>query len=111
MQPSQVSQCKLWRTVCGWHCACCLRAATSTAIMNATDKISPPPVMRYVPQLSMQTVDPWPEYVLDTDLDMDGELAVKRANDYKAGNTKPLEGQRSSGGSIQPPRANDLRRL
>jgi hypothetical protein len=30
---------------------------------------------------------------------MDGELAVKRANDYKAGKTKPLAGERSTGGS------------
>jgi len=44
-----------------------------------------------------------PEYVLDKDLVMDGELAQKRINDYKAGNTKALDGARSAGGSTAMP--------
>jgi hypothetical protein len=64
-----------------------------------SDKISPAAGDAVHAATVMQTVDPWPEYVLDTDIITDGELAVKRANDYKAGETKPLLGERSTGGS------------
>lgn len=51
----------------------------------------------------MQTVDPWPEYVLDTDIAMDDEVALKRANDCKAGKTKELDGARAAGGNTAQP--------
>ncbi len=76
-----------------------LLAGCSSAHTTRTDKISPAAGDALHSAMVMQTVDPWPEYVLDTDIVMDGELAVKRANDYKAGKTKPLAGERSTGGS------------
>ena len=76
-----------------------LFAGCSQSNLSHSDKISPTSGDAVHAAALLQTVDPWPEYVLDTDVQMDGELAVKRANDYKLGQTKPLSGERSTGGS------------
>lgn len=78
---------------------CLLFAGCSHSNLTHSDKISPTAGDAVRAAALMQTVDPWPDYVLDTDVDMNGELAVKRVNDYKKGETKPLEGERSTGGS------------
>ena len=80
-----------------------LAGCNSYSHMTRSDKISPAAGDAVYAARTMQTVDPWPEYVLDTDIAMDGELAYKRATDYKAGNTKPLEAERSGGGSTAQP--------
>ncbi|MDX1716809.1 MAG: hypothetical protein R3287_07865 [Anderseniella sp.] len=80
-----------------------LAGCNSYSHMTRSDKISPAAGDAVYAARTMQTVDPWPEYVLDTDIAMDGELAHKRATDYKAGNTKPLEAERSGGGSTAQP--------
>ena len=98
MQLSPSKSIKLWHTV-GMTALCLLFAGCSQSNIERTDKISDASGDAVRAATVMQTVDPWPEYVLDTDIDMDGELAVKRANDYKIGKTKPLQGERSSGGS------------
>ncbi len=87
-----------------WHGAgtallCLLFAGCSQSNLTHSDKISPTSGDAVRAAAVLQTVDPWPEYVLDTDVDMDGELAVKRVEDYQKGETKPLEGERSTGGS------------
>jgi len=87
-----------------WHgtritLICLLFAGCSQSNLSHSDKISASSGDAVSAAALLQTVDPWPEYVLDTDIDMDGELAVKRANDYKKGQTKPIEGERSTGGS------------
>jgi hypothetical protein len=87
-----------------WHgtrvtLICLLSAGCSQSNLTHSDKISPASGDAVRAAALLQTVDPWPDYVLDTDVSMDGELAVKRVNDYKKGETKPLEGERSTGGS------------
>ena len=98
MQLSPSKSIKLWHTV-GMTALCLLFTGCSQSNIERTDKISAASGDAVRAATVMQTVDPWPEYVLDTDIDMDGELAVKRVNDYKKGETKPLQGERSSGGS------------
>lgn len=98
MQKSPSNSTMLWRTIAA-TALCLAIAGCSQSNISHSDKISATSGDAVRAATVMQTVDPWPEYVLDTDIDMDGELAVKRANDYKAGNTKPLQGERSSGGS------------
>lgn len=66
---------------------------------NHSDGISPAAGDAVRGAMLLQTVDPWPDYVLDTDIVTDGELAAKRATDYRKGETKPIEGERSTGGS------------
>ncbi len=78
---------------------CLLFAGCSHSNLSHSDKIAPTSGDAVHAATVLQTVDPWPDYVLDTEIDMDGELAVKRANDYKNGQTKPIEGERSTGGS------------
>lgn len=78
---------------------CLLLAGCTQSNLSHSDKISPTSGDAVRAATVLQTVDPWPDYVLDTDIAMDGELAVKRANDYKKGKTKPLQGERSTGGS------------
>ena len=80
-----------------------LAGCNSYSHMTREDKISPAAGDAVRAAMAMQAVDPWPEYVLDTDLVMDGELAEKRIGDYKAGNTKQLDGARSAGGSTAMP--------
>ena len=87
-----------------WHgvgaaLLCLVIAGCSHSNLTHSDKVSPTAGDAVHAAALMQTVDPWPDYVLDTDIDMDGELAVKRVNDYKKGETKPLDGERSTGGS------------
>ncbi|MEM7633628.1 MAG: hypothetical protein AAF299_03645 [Pseudomonadota bacterium] len=98
MQSSPSKPVKLWRTA-AMTALCLLFAGCGQSNIERTDKISAASGDAVRAATVMQTVDPWPEYVLDTDVDMDGELAVKRVNDYKKGETKPLQGERSSGGS------------
>ena len=98
MQLSPSKSITLWRTA-GATALCLLFAGCSQSNLSRSDKISPASGDAVRAATLLQTVDPWPEYVLDTDIDMDGELAVKRVNDYKKGETKPLQGERSSGGS------------
>ena len=62
---------------------CLLFAGCSQSNLTHSDKISPTAGDAVRGAALLQTVDPWPDYVLDTDVDMDGELAVKRVNDYK----------------------------
>ncbi|MEO1161229.1 MAG: hypothetical protein AAFW74_12385 [Pseudomonadota bacterium] len=78
---------------------CLLFAGCTQSNLSHSDKISASSGDAVRAATVLQTVDPWPDYVLDTDVTMDGELAVKRANDYKNGMTKPLQGERSSGGT------------
>ena len=66
--------------------------------LNHSDKISPAAGDAVHSAMLLQTVDPWPDNVLDTDIETDGELAVKRATDYRKGETKPIGGERSTGG-------------
>ena len=89
----------------GLPLAVCLLLAGCNSYSHITrsDTISPAAGDAVHAAKLMQTVDPWPEYVLDTDIAMDGELAHKRATDYKAGNTKPLQAERSAGGSTAQP--------
>ena len=75
-----------------------LAGCNSYSHMTREDKVSPAAGDAVRAAMTMQTVDPWPEYVLDKDLVMDGELAQKRISDYKAGNTKPLDGTSASAG-------------
>ncbi len=98
MQLSQSKSITLWRAA-GTAALCLLFAGCTQSNLEHSDKISAASGDAVRAATVMQTVDPWPEYVLDTDVSMDGELAVKRANDYKKGETKPLQGERSSGGS------------
>lgn len=98
MQKSPSNSTMLWRTVAATALCLVVTGCGQSNISNS-DKISAASGDAVRAATVMQTVDPWPEYVLDTDVDMDGELAVKRANDYKRGMTKPLQGERSSGGS------------
>ena len=88
----------LYRSV-GATLLCLLFAGCSQSNLSHSDKISASSGDAVRAATVLQTVDPWPDYVLDTEVSMDGELAVKRANDYKKGQTKPLQGERSSGGS------------
>jgi hypothetical protein len=74
-----------------------LAGCNSYSHMTRDDKISPAAGDAVRAAMTMQTVDPWPEYVLDTDIPMDGDLALKRVGDYKAGNTKALENVSASG--------------
>lgn len=76
-----------------------LTGCNSYSHMTREDKISPAAGDSLRAAMAMQTVDPWPQYVLDKDLVMDGELAQKRVSDYKAGNTKPLDGTSASAGA------------
>ena len=78
---------------------CFLLTGCGYSNLTHSDKISPAVGDAVRAATLLQTVDPWPENVLDTEIDMDGELAVKRAEDYKQGKTKPLQGERSTGGS------------
>jgi hypothetical protein len=96
MQPSTSKHRNPAFTVCALALALVLGACNQHSHLGHSDKISPAAGDAVHAATVMQTVDPWPDNVLDTDLTMDGELAVKRANDYKAGNTKPLEGQRTT---------------
>ena len=73
-----------------------LAGCNSYSHVTRSDKISPAAGDALHAAKLMQTVDPWTEYVLDTDIAMDGELAHKRATDYKAGNTKPIETTRTT---------------
>lgn len=98
MQLSPNKSITLRHTV-GMTALCLFLAGCGQHNIERTDKISAASGDAVRAATVLQTVDPWPEYVLDTDIDMDGELAVKRANDYKIGETKPLQGERSSGGS------------
>ena len=98
MQMSPNKSMTLWRTVAA-TALCALIAGCGQTHLSHSDKISAASGDAVRAAAVMQTVDPWPEYVLDTEVDMDGELAVKRAKDYKIGRTKPLQGERSSGGS------------
>lgn len=98
MQLSPNKSTLLWRGV-GATVLCLLFAGCSQSNLSHSDKISAASGDAVRAATVLQTVDPWPDYVLDTDITMDGELAVKRANDYKKGETKPLQGERSSGGS------------
>ena len=98
MQLSPSKFTSLWRGT-GVTVICLLFAGCSHSNLSHSDKISPAAGDAVRAATVLQTVDPWPENVLDTDIDMDGELAVKRANDYKKGQTKPIEGERSTGGS------------
>ena len=98
MQLSPSKTITLWRGA-GATALCLLFAGCTQSNLEHSDKISAASGDAVRAATVLQTVDPWPEYVLDTDTDMDGELAVKRANDYKTGKTKPLQGERSSGGS------------
>jgi hypothetical protein len=80
-----------------------LSACNSYSHLAHSDKISPAAGDAVHAATVMQTVDPWPDYVLDTEVPMDGELAVKRAEAYKRGETKPLQGERSQGSSSSTP--------
>lgn len=80
-----------------------LAGCNSHSHITRSDKISPAAGDAVHAATVMQSVDPWPEYVLDTDIKMDGELAHKRARDYKAGKTKPLDAARAAGGSTAQP--------
>lgn len=98
MQLSPSKSITLWRGA-GATVLCLLFAGCAQSNLERSDKISAASGDAVRAATVLQTVDPWPDYVLDTDVGMDGELAVKRANDYKKGNTKPIQGERSSGGS------------
>lgn len=98
MQLSPNKAITLWRAA-GATVLCLLFAGCTQSNLERSDKISAASGDAVRAATVLQTVDPWPDYVLDTDVSMDGELAVKRANDYKKGETKPLQGERSSGGS------------
>jgi hypothetical protein len=102
MQPF-TSKSAMLKAALGLAACLVVTGCNSYSHMTRSDKISPAAGDAVYAARTMQTVDPWPEYVLDTEITMDGELAQKRATDYKAGNTKPLEGQRSSGGSTAQP--------
>jgi hypothetical protein len=102
MQPF-TSKSAMLKAALGLAACLVVTGCNSYSHMTRSDKISPAAGDAVYAARTMQTVDPWPEYVLDTEITMDGELAHKRATDYKAGNTKPLEGQRSSGGSTAQP--------
>ena len=82
---------------------CLLMTGCGYSNLTHSDKISPGAGDAVRAAALLQTVDPWPENVLDTEIDMNGELAVKRAEDYKQGKTKPLQGERSTGGSSYTP--------
>lgn len=96
MQPSTNKRSNAAITVSALVLALVLGGCNQHSHLGHSDKISPAAGDAVHAATVMQTVDPWPDNVLDTDLTMDGELAVKRANDYKAGNTKPLVGQRTT---------------
>ena len=74
-----------------------LAGCNSYSYMTRDDKISPAAGDAVKSAMTIQAVDPWPDYVLDTDTTMDGDLALKRVGDYKAGKTKELENVSASG--------------
>ena len=74
-----------------------LAGCNSYSHMTRADSITPSAGDAVKAAMAIQTVDPWPDYVLDTDTTMDGDLALKRVGDYKAGKTKPLENVSASG--------------
>jgi hypothetical protein len=74
-----------------------LAGCNSYSHMTRDDTITPSAGDAVKAAMAIQTVDPWPDYVLDTDTTMDGELALKRVGDYKAGKTKALENVSASG--------------
>ena len=78
---------------------CCLLLAGCSSYSHVTrdDKISPAAGDSVKAAMAIQTVDPWPDYVMDTDTTMDGDLALKRVGDYKAGKTKALGNVSASG--------------
>lgn len=80
-----------------------LAGCNSYSHLTRDDTISPSAGDAVKAAMTIQAVDPWPDYVLDTDVAMDGELAAKRVADYKAGKTKALDGQRSTGGNTAQP--------
>ena len=95
MQPSTNKQ-RATATVSLLALALALGGCNQFSHLGHSDRISPAAGDAVHAATVMQTVDPWPDNVMDTDIPMDGELAVKRANDYKAGATKPLDGQRTT---------------
>ncbi len=103
MQPSTSNRSNAVRSWLAAGLCLLLAGCNSYSHMTREDKVSPAAGDAVRAAMAMQTVDPWPEYVLDKDLVMDGELAQKRLSDYKAGNTKPLDGARSAGGSTAMP--------